>query len=37
MNIEVKLALSVANDVINKIALKWREFTFLVQVGRERE
>jgi hypothetical protein len=37
MNIGVELASSVANGAMNKIALKWKEFTFLVQVGREGE
>jgi hypothetical protein len=37
MNIGVKLASSVTNGAMNKIALKWREFAFLVQVGREGE
>jgi hypothetical protein len=37
MNIGVKLELSVINDAMNTIALKWKELTFLVQVGREGE
>jgi hypothetical protein len=37
MKIGVELASLVANGATNTIALKWREYTFLVQVGREGE
>jgi hypothetical protein len=37
MNIGVKLALPLTNGAMNKIALKWREYRFLVQVGSEGE
>jgi hypothetical protein len=37
MNIGVELASSVTHGAMNTIALKWREFMFLVQVGRKGE
>jgi hypothetical protein len=37
MNIGVELALSMINGAMNTIVLKWKEFLFLVQVGREGE
>ena len=37
MKIRVEVASLVANGAMNTIMLKWREFTFLVQVEREGE
>jgi hypothetical protein len=37
MNIGVELAALVINGAMNTIALKWKKFTFLMQVGKEGE